>query len=185
MAFQNVFTLAVITALLCHAGSAQTGAANPAPSSPAQPVVEEFKILILEGSGATNNLQTRQATPPVVEVNDANDHPVEGAEVIFRLPATGPSGSFANEQLTQTVKTNYQGQATVTGYVPNTQAGKFAINVTATLGNRMGRGTIAQTNSPNKFLARPPQHSGVKKKWIIIGSIVAAVGTTVGVLLTR
>jgi len=149
-------------------------------------MVEELKILILEGAGAINNVQTRRATPPVLEVNDANDRPVEGAEVVLRLPASGPSGSFANDQLTQTVKTNYQGQATVTGYAPNAQIGQLTINVTATLGNRMGRATISQTNSANTFAARPPEHShGIKKKWIIIGAVVAAVGTTVGVLLTR
>ena len=54
-------------------------------SGPKSNLVQEagsLKIVVIEGEGALNNIRSRTATQPVVEVRDENDRPVEGAEVV-------------------------------------------------------------------------------------------------------
>ncbi|MBL8237975.1 MAG: hypothetical protein JNM66_11180, partial [Bryobacterales bacterium] len=68
------------------------GAQAPATAVPALPAVS-LRVLVLEGANAINSIPNRSATFPVVEVRDENDLPVEGAEVVFELPATGPGGT--------------------------------------------------------------------------------------------
>ena len=117
-------------------------AEEPKPPVPAAPL----KIIVLQGEGAKNNVRAKTAIAPAVEVRDENEKPVPGAEVVFQLPATGPSGIFHGWMRTQTVKTNAQGQATVTGYMPNEEEGRFNIKVTANTRTQSGSAVIAQTN---------------------------------------
>ncbi|MBM3739487.1 MAG: hypothetical protein FJW39_27280 [Acidobacteria bacterium] len=105
-----------------------------------------LKVSVIEGEGAKNNIRSRTATAPVVEVKDASDKPVNGAEVVFQLPMVGPSGSFNGWLKTQTVRTDQNGRATVTGYAPNDEAGRFNIKVTATSGSENGSVIVAQAN---------------------------------------
>lgn len=124
---------------------------SPAPAetkpAAAQPAVQApLKIVVLQGEGAKNNIRTKTAVAPVVEVRDEADKPVANAEVVFQLPSTGASGSFNGWMRTQTVRTNAQGQATVNGYAPNDEEGRFNIKVTATSRTGAGNGIIAQAN---------------------------------------
>jgi hypothetical protein len=143
-----------------------------------------LRILILEGQDATNNIEKGLSTPPVVEVRDRDDRPVESATVVFRVPPAGPGGSFAGQQLSKTVLTNTQGQAIASGFEPNKLTGRFKIHVTATAGSRMGEAEVNQTNTADRFsqTPEPPHKKMTWKKWAIIGGI-AAVGATVGVIL--
>lgn len=111
------------------------------------PVIQTLKVIVLEGQNAIHDLTRKAYTPPIVEVRDENDRPMESAEVVFRLPATGPGGFFANQELTRKVRTNPQGQAAAFGFTPNSQTGAFKINVTAMQGNRMGTAVVNQSNS--------------------------------------
>ncbi|MGB9604559.1 MAG: hypothetical protein ACPL88_01615, partial [Bryobacteraceae bacterium] len=112
-----------------------------APARPEPPGI--LKVVVIEGEGAVNNIRTRSAVAPVVEVRDENDKPVVGAEVVFQLPPAGPGGVFHGWMRTQTVRTNEQGRAAASGYTPNDQPGRFNIKVTATLGNKTGSAVIA------------------------------------------
>ena len=51
--------------------------------------------------------------------------PVADAEVVFQLPAMGPSGLFPDRSHLLKTKTNSQGQAAATGLVPNDETGRF------------------------------------------------------------
>ena len=154
----------------------------PVPQAPAM-LPGSLKILVLEGQGAVNNVERGLATPPVVEVRDRDDRPVEAATVIFRLPPSGPGGSFPGPLLSNTVVTNVQGQATAAGFAPNKMTGGFKIHVTATAGVRMGELDIAQTNSESRFsmAPEPPRRKVSWKKWAIIGGI--GVGAAIGIIL--
>lgn len=156
-----------------------------APAAP-QPVMlpGSLKILVLEGQGAINNVEKGLATPPVVEVRDRDDRPVEGATVVFRLPPSGASGAFADGKLTKSVTTNAQGQAIATGLIPNRTLGRMTIHVTASMGNRMGETDVAETNTPDRYAmaTEATPHKGIRKKWIIIGAAAAA-AIAVGVIL--
>jgi len=77
--------------------------ATPAPTPPAA-TLESLKILVLQGQNAVNNVTSGAATMPVVEVHDENDQVLEGADVTFELPATGPGGTFPGGLVVKTVK---------------------------------------------------------------------------------
>jgi len=182
--------------LFLLAAQAQTPAQTPPPPPAAQtppaaplapvPMVENLKVLVLEGQRSVNNSTRHVGIQPVVEVRDENDRPVEGATIVFRLPPSGPGGSFAGNSLTFRGSTNAQGQAGASGFVPNDLQGRFDIHVTATYQNRTGEVTISQTNSPNtlSMLGPMPQKKSVlHNKYLYIG-LGVAVGAGVALALT-
>ena len=146
---------------------------------------ESLQIFILEGNGATNTLVQPMPSMVVVEVRDENSRPVEGAEVVFELPATGPGGRFSEDQSVRMARTNSQGQAGVT-FVPNSVMGRFNIKVSATLGNRRGQAAISQSNA-----LRPTSSSAEKRRagkllnWKVLLIASGVVGVVVVVLATR
>lgn len=169
-------------------GQPQTPAAQTQPQAPviAVPTVENLKILVLEGQHSVNNTTRHIGIQPVVEVRDENDRPVEGATVIFRLPPSGPGGSFPGNSLTMTVRTNAQGQAGASGFVPNDQQGRFDLHVTASLQNGIGEATISQTNSLSSLSLLPPVKAKTpifRNKYLYIGA-GAAIGVGIALALT-
>ncbi len=171
----------VLVAALMGAGppvSAQQ--ATPTPPAPT------LRLFVLQGNNAVIDItgRTHTASTPIVEVRDLNDQPVEGADVIFELPASGPGGSFPGNKITFQAKTNTQGQASGP-FTPNSLPGRFFIHVTATSGERFGRVTIQQTSATLAATGtgdKTIQHSS-RKKWIIIASVGAAAAVAVGVVL--
>jgi hypothetical protein len=149
-------------------------------SGPRQTLVNPPKgtltINVLEGEGARNSIQSRTAVAPVVEVKDASGAPVAGAEVVFQLPAVGPGGSFNGWLKTQTVRTDEQGKATVSGYAPNPEPGRFNIKVTATSGSQTGSVVISQINVENGASAAASARKSNWWKWALGAGAAAAVG---------
>jgi hypothetical protein len=178
LSWQQFIAVILALTLVAPFGAAQTGgAAPPAAGTPAPQPAEKLVILVLEGDRAINNARSGQVTPPVVEVHDANGRPVAGATVIFELPETGPGGTFAGNARTQTTTTNHQGQATVTGYAPNGQLGRFNIRVTARAGAAAGDAVIAQMNSPNQFSQEQAvRRPAIRKKWWLVVGLAAGAG---------
>ncbi len=140
-----------------------------------------LKIAVLKGEGAVNNIKARTATPPVVEVRDAEDKPVAGAEVVFQLPAGGPGAVFNGWMRTQTARTDAQGQAEAQGMTPNDQAGRFNIKVTATQGKRTASVVVAQSNAVG---SSAQARSSRKTLWIVLG-VAAVAAIAGGVAATR
>jgi len=120
-----------------------------------------------------------------VEVRDQNDRPIEGATVVFRLPPSGPGGAFPGNSPTFSTRTNAQGQAAASGFVPNDALGRFDIHATATLQNRTGEATISQTNSSNSLALIPPHGPSIwhRHKYLLIGGGAAIVGGVVIALI--
>ncbi len=149
-------------------------------SGPKQPLAAQAKgtltINVLEGEGARNIIQSRTAVPPAVEIKDAAGKPVVGAEVIFQLPTVGPGGSFNGWLKNQTVRTDDQGKATVSGYAPNPEPGRFNIKVTATSGSQTGSAIIAQINVANGSGSAASARKNTWWKWAVGVRAVAAVG---------
>ncbi len=148
-------------------------------------MTRSLKVLILQGDRATNDISSRMGVQPVVEVRDDNDRPVEGASVIFRLPPSGPGGTFDGKSLSKNARTNSEGQAGVTGFAPNAEMGPFDIHVTAIQGNRMGETVIREMNSQNRFVITPPPVARKplwRNKYVIIAAAAAiAAGVALGV----
>ncbi len=144
------------------------------PAQQAAPPAGNLKIIVLQGESARNSIKGKTAVAPVVEVRDENDKPVEGAEVVFQLPAAGPGGIFHGWMRSQTQRTNAQGQAGASGYVPNDQEGRFNIKATATKENKTGSIVIAQINSSTGAEARSKKSGW----WVVLA--VAGAGALAG-----
>lgn len=174
-----------------QAAPAQFPAAGPAPPAVQQgqvaaPMVQSLKVIVLQGDRAINDIGTRIGVQPVIEVRDDNDRPVEGANVIFRLPPNGPGGTFDGKSLSKSARTNVQGQAGVTGFAPNSEVGRFDIHVTAISGNRMGEAVIPESNSERRFVLAPPPIRKApwwRNKYVIVGgAAVVAAGIALAVV---
>lgn len=180
MRIRESFALILATALALPAQ--QTPAAKLVQQAPAG----ELKIVVVEGEGGQNNIRSRSAIAPVVEVKDAEDKPVSGAEVTFQLPAGGPGGAFNGWLKTQTVRTDDKGRAAVSGYAPNDEPGRFNIKVTAASGTKTGSVIIAQSNVANGGSGKTPGAVGANKngwmKWVaILGGVGIAGGVAAAV----
>ena len=165
--------LSVIIAL--PSGFGQT--APPAGAARAEAGGAPLSIFVLEGKNVVNSISLLRSVTPVVEVRDQNDFPVEGATVVFTLPATGPGGTFAAGGNTFTTRSDARGQATAPAFTPR-GAGKFDIVVAANAGNRHGETVVTQTNSTGSYAGAPiPPRPWYKKKlvWVVVGGAAAAV----------
>ena len=172
---RNPIYLSFFMALSCYAQQV-TG-----PKSDLTTPSSGLKIVVVQGERALNNLRTRSATAPVVEVRDDGDKPVAGAEVVFQLPPAGPGGVFNGWMRTQTARTGADGRAEATGYAPNDEQGRFNIKVTATSGMKTTSAIIAQSNTQNGGPASGAQVRSKNKTWIVIG-VLAAAGLTGGIV---
>ena len=186
MRFRDILIYAMAGAIMLPA---QQTAAVPVPPQASKMVDAQpkgtLKINVLEGEGQRNSIRNRTAVAPVVEVKDASDKAVVGAEVVFQLPLAGPGGIFNGWLRSQTVRTDENGKATVTGYTPNTEAGRFNMKVTATAGSQTGTSVISQINvdgtatpasATGSATPAPGVPSGLKKSipWKIVAPIIAA-----------
>lgn len=149
------------------------------------PLREGLKIYALVGDRAINSSDQNISYPPIIEVRDQNERPVERAQVVFLLPESGPGGSFPGKKTTFITTTNSQGQAAATGFQANSQFGDFTIRVRATFGNLSGEMLIQQTNRQRIAVGPFVQKPWWKRKrvWLVAGA--AAGGLTASLLLRR
>jgi len=132
--------LALLLSLLL--GLPQAGIAAPEQVAPTK-----LNIVIVEGEGAINNIRQRTARESIVQVEDETHRPIAGAAVLFMLPDSGPSGTFANGTRTLQVMTDGQGRAVAKGLRVNNVQGKFQIQVQASYEGVTSTTTITQVNS--------------------------------------
>jgi len=169
-----ILTAAIVVPLLAQQPTPPQQPAPVAPAAAPEPAL--VKIVVLQGEGARNGIKSKSTVAPVVEVQDESGKPIEGAEVVFQLPAAGPGGIFHGWMRTQTVRTNAQGQAGVSGYVPNDQEGRFNIKVTATKGSKSDSVVVSQINVRTTEAAK--SRKGLW--WKLAG--VAGAGAVIGVV---
>jgi hypothetical protein len=109
--------------------------------------VRPVDVQVLDGEGARNSITNSTATPPSVYVQNKDDGPLAGAQVVFTLPPAGSSAVFANGATMATVVTNSQGIAVAPSLRPNDIAGPFSISVQILYdGQLLSRLTINQIN---------------------------------------
>jgi hypothetical protein len=150
------------------------------------PAVENLKVIPLAGNHAMNDLERRVMAPLVVQVLDQNARPVEGAQVVFRFPLTGPGAEFSNHQPSQTVRTNADGQAAAIGWMAR-ESGSFEVHVTVSRGNELGETIVSMTNVNRVVGDGQEKHkTWWSNKWAKIAVIAGAAGVaTAVILLTR
>ena len=119
-------------ALTAHGGQAQATA---------------FRVVIVQGEGALNNVDTRSARELVVRVLDSAGRPLAGATVEFDGPANGAGELFANGSPRFAATTDANGIATAVGARNNGVAGAFSTTVHVSYqGRSIGEASIHQTN---------------------------------------
>jgi hypothetical protein len=142
--------------------------------------VSKLNLVIVEGEGAINNVRQRTAREPIVQVEDENHRPLAGAAVIFTLPDSGPSGTFAHGSRTLQVMTNSKGQAVAKGLRLNDVTGKFQIQVEASYKGATATTTINQANA---VLSTAASGGGIFST--VIGILAAAASAVaIGVILS-
>jgi hypothetical protein len=136
-----------------------------------QPIGQaNLRIVVVEGEGARNVVQQIPPRPLLVRVEDANNRPVAGATVLFRAPGVGPSGEFADDNRTISVRTGPDGLASAGPFHPNSITGMYQIRVTAEFQGATAMALLSQTNIPEK-----KGHG----KLIAILAIAGAAGVTI------
>jgi len=121
-----------------QAASGVTGAEAGRPKS--------LLITIVEGEGALNDIRTRTAREPIVQVDDENHKPVAGALVLFSLDKTGsPFANFAGGP-SLSVHTDEAGRAVAHGFQVTQKKGNYHISVHASYGELVADAVISQTN---------------------------------------
>jgi len=132
-----------------------------------------LQIKVIEGDGATYAIGARATRGITVQVSDETGKPVEGASVSFRLPDSGPAGTFASGSKTEIVTTGADGRAGVWGMQWNRTAGSLEIRITALKGQTRA-GTTCSV-----FLSDSPEAKGNTArvgprghKWLWIGLAV-------------
>jgi hypothetical protein len=131
---RRLFAIGLLNLIALHAQSGQTP-------------TQGFHIVVVEGEGALNNIETRAGRELAVQVIDPSGKPVTGANVEFEAPANGPGQSFANGSRSFATVTNANGIATAPAAANNGTAGAFVTNVRVFYrGQDIGKASIHQTN---------------------------------------
>ena len=157
----------------------------PAVPAGAAPSMQSLKIVPLAGDGEMNDLQRRIMAPLVVQVLDQDSRPVEGADVTFRFPLTGPGVIFPDQKNSTTTRTNADGQAAATGWTANGTTGRFQIQVTASRGPELGTAVLSMTNGNTVTEEGKKKHKSLwSSKWTKIGVIAGVAAIVAVVVLT-
>jgi hypothetical protein len=151
----------------------QTDAAKP----------KALLISIIDGEGALNDVRTRTAREPIVEVDDENHKPVAGALVLFAIDNGGSRTPFATFKGTQTltVHTDAAGHATASGFQVTAKKGNFKISVHAGAAGVEATAIISEQNvdagGSSGGAESAVKLSHKRLTWIMTGVVVgAAVG---------
>jgi hypothetical protein len=127
-----------------------------------------IRVLILAGQDEIHNVNRKLHTQPVVEVQDQNRNPVQGAAVVFTLPSQGPGGTFENGSNMLTTTTDHLGRATASGVRLNKQLGPITIHVTASAHGQTATALITQTT-----VSGTPASGGTlgvsTRAWVMLG----------------
>ncbi len=134
-----------------------------------------LQIRVLEGDGAVYGVGSRGTRGVTIQVTDETGKPVEGARVSFRLPDSGPGGTFATGARTEIATTRSDGRAGVWGMQWNRSIGAFEIRITAEKGQARAGTVCAQylTDAPEKTTQTSRIGPSKNHKWIWIAAGIA------------
>jgi hypothetical protein len=138
-------------------------------------------ITIIDGEGALNDVRTRTAREPIVEVDDENHKPVAGALVLFSIDNGGSQAPFATFSGAQTlsVQTDAAGRAAGTGFRITGQRGNYRISVQASAAGLQATAVINEMNTSTGSSSSGAETSvkvisHKKLEWILGGAAAGA-----------
>jgi hypothetical protein len=179
---RSLLIVAMAVAVLPRAQAQAASAVSAAEAG--QP--KSLLITIVEGEGALNDIRTRTAREPIVQVDDENHKPVAGALILFSLDKTGtPYANFGGAP-SLSVHTDAAGRAVASGFQITQRKGSYKISVQATFGLLVAVAVINETNiteaAPGS--TAPAAVGGISHKKVIwIASGVLAAGAIAGILI--
>src|SRR6267142_860006 len=178
---QGVATAPVFTANSTAGGpynvtASVIGVSTPATFSLTNLAGAPASIIATAGTPQSATISTAFATQLQTTVKDASSNPVSGVTVIFTVPASGSSGTFAGGVNTAT--TNAQGVATATIFTANSTAGG-PYNVAASVTGVSSPANFSLTNVGN-----PPASITVAAGTPQSATISAAFATQLQVTVT-
>ena len=144
-------------------------------------------IRAVEGESAVHGAGTRIQRALTVQVTGETGQPVEGAAVSFRLPDTGPTGTFPSGLRTELALTDSQGRASAWGIRWGDESGSVQVRITAVKGSARAGTLVTQYLSavnPAAVAASkaagsdPSARRGSSAKWIAV--VIAAAGAAAG-----
>lgn len=162
----------------------QAAAVQEAKPAANLPQIQSLRVAVLAGNNESNNMETRTMAPLVVQVLDREARPVEGADVTFRFPASGPSAIFANGERSQIFRTNSDGQVAATGWMA-TGLGRFQVKVTANRRGETGEATVSMTNADRVAPPVKKEKHWYSSGWFKAALIAGAAGAVTGIVLTQ
>jgi hypothetical protein len=193
---QLLLIFLIATAAFCgsRAACAQAPETTPPPSqapasvAPATGQPKALFINIIEGEGALNDIRTRTAREPIVEVEDENHKPVAGALVLFAIDNGGSSSPFAtfNGANTLSVETDAAGRAAGRGFQITQNKGPYKINVHVSKEQLEADSVIAETNIEAAVSPGGAQTTAAvvaHHNWIWIVGGIAAAGAAAGIVI--
>ncbi len=129
-------------------------------------------VNVIDGEGAFNDIRRGEVRTPVVEVRDADGHPVAGAKVVFQLPDMGAGAAFPDGSKMLIATTDAQGKASAPGLRPNHVEGAFTISVLASKDGHSGHAEVRQSNTlaGGDPTLRPNNHNKLKLFIAIAGA---------------
>lgn len=143
-----------------------------------------LQIKVTEGEGSVYAVGGRATRGLTVQVTDQAGKPVEGASVSFRLPDSGPAGTFASGSRTEIVTTGGDGRAGVWGMQWNRTAGTLEVRITALKGQARAGTTCSVYLSDSPEARASTARAGPKgHKWLWI-ALAAGGAAAAGVAVT-
>lgn len=134
-----------------------------------------------EGDGSAYPIGSRATRGITVLIADDAGKPVEGATVSFRLPETGPGGTFSNGSKIEILTTRADGRASVWGMKWNRQAGAFDVRITATKGQARAGTVCSQHLTEASGPAAAAKGGGFNRKWLWVALAAAGAGAGIAV----
>lgn len=153
---------------------------------PACLAAQALRIRVVESSGPVHVAGGRTRTPLVVVILDENGAPAQGATVSFRLPASGPGGTFSNGLTTDVVIAGADGKAAASSVRWNKTPGAFEIRVAAGKGESRALMVSARRLLPSAVDSPAAASAGrSRRKLILIVAGVAAGSAVAGLSVVR
>ncbi len=148
-------------------------------AAPADPAALEIRVA--EGDGLTYPIGSRATRGITIQITDEAGKAVDGVTVSFRLPDTGPGGTFSNGSKTEILTTHADGRASVWGMKWNRQAGAFDVRITATKGQARAGTVCSQhlTEAPGPVATKGGGSFNHKWLWIALAAAGAGAGIAV------
>lgn len=181
---RSVLIAAIVIISMAESPRARAQATSGAGiSTPGQ--AKSLYITIVEGEGALNDIRTRTAREPIVEVDDENHKPVAGALVIFSLDKSGSPYANFGGMSSISVHTDQAGRAVASGFQITGKKGNYTIHVRASYGPLAAEEAFVESNIKVLFSENgTPTAVGAvshKKLWIV--SSILAAGAVAGIIV--